>query len=299
MGKFWLIAAACLVVVGLIVLAGSMSFLNWNFSALSTENFQTNTHSVSQDFTGITIDADTADILFAPSTDGGCQVICKEQKNITHTVIVRDDTLEIRVNDTRKWYEYIGIQLGTPQITVCLPKSAYRFLTVHCSTGDVALPRDFSFDSVEITTSTGDINAENITTGQLALSVSTGRIAASDLTCTGNITLNVSTGKTKLTGVRCTNFSSRGRTGDLSVRDLIAEETISIVRSTGDVRLDNCDGAQITVSTDTGDVSGTLLSEKVFLVTTDTGRIQVPETTAGGQCRITTDTGNIQMRLVP
>jgi len=47
------------------------------------------------------------------------------------------------------------------------------------------------------------------------------------------------------------------------------------------------------IKTDTGNVTGTLLSEKVFLVETDTGRINVPRTTAGGVCEITTDTGDV------
>ena len=62
--------------------------------------------------------------------------------------------------------------------------------------------------------------------------------------------------------------------------------------------LDVCVLAEIYIETDTGSVSGTLLSDKVFLAETDTGRVSVPKTTHGGRCEITTDTGNIRIEVV-
>ena len=49
--------------------------------------------------------------------------------------------------------------------------------------------------------------------------------------------------------------------------------------------------------TDTGDVRGSLLSEKVFIVNTDTGRKEVPDTITGGRCEITTDTGDVKITI--
>ena len=81
--------------------------------------------------------------------------------------------------------------------------------------------------------------------------------------------------------------------------DVIAVGMISVERSTGDVKLDSCDAGEISVTTDTGDVTGSLLTDKVFITQTDTGRVNVPETTSGGKCRIFTDTGDIQIEIVP
>ena len=63
------------------------------------------------------------------------------------------------------------------------------------------------------------------------------------------------------------------------------------------VVLDGCDAAEIFVKTDTGDVTGTLLSEKVFVTTTDTGKVEVPRSVSGGRCEITTDTGDIRISI--
>ena len=68
-------------------------------------------------------------------------------------------------------------------------------------------------------------------------------------------------------------------------------------RSTGDVRFDRCDAASLEIKTGTGDVTGSLCSEKVFIARSDTGHISVPETVNGGKCSITTDTGDIIITL--
>ena len=52
------------------------------------------------------------------------------------------------------------------------------------------------------------------------------------------------------------------------------------------------------VETDTGDVTGSLLSDKVFITKSDTGSIDVPKTVTGGKCEITTDTGDIKIEII-
>jgi len=81
------------------------------------------------------------------------------------------------------------------------------------------------------------------------------------------------------------------------LKNVNAAEKFSIERSTGDVKFDGCDAAEVFVKTDTGDVTGTLLSEKVFIVETDTGKVDVPKTVNGGRCEITTDTGDINISI--
>ena len=105
----------------------------------------------------------------------------------------------------------------------------------------------------------------------------------------------MSTGKTALDNVTCKNLTSGGSTGDILLQKVIAADKISIQRSTGDVKLEGSDAAEIYVKTDTGDVTGSLLTDKVFVTDTDTGRVDVPKTTPGGRCEITTDTGDIRI----
>ena len=51
------------------------------------------------------------------------------------------------------------------------------------------------------------------------------------------------------------------------------------------------------VTTSTGEVTGSLRSEKVFITRSDTGRQDVPKSVTGGRCEITTDTGDIEITV--
>lgn len=312
----WLIVAASLVLVGCLIFGGVMSVLKWDFSKLSTAKYENNDYEIIENYKNISIITDTADIALVPSENLTTSVSCYEQTNKKHSVTVKDDTLVIEVVDTRKWYEYIGIHFGAPKITINLPQGEYGLLSVKSNTGDVEISKDFTFESIDISestgnvtnyasalevikikTSTGSIRVDHISAGALDLSVSTGEIIVSNAATEGDVTVNVSTGKTKMTDVECKNLISSGNTGDISLEHVIAAETFSIERSTGDVKFGGSDAAEIFVKTDTGDVTGNFLTEKVFMTQTDTGDIHVPKTTTGGRCEIVTDTGDIKITI--
>jgi DUF4097 and DUF4098 domain-containing protein YvlB len=189
-------------------------------------------------------------------------------------------------------------------------------LAIKGSTGDVKIPGDYEFarmdihqntgdvtcqasvaDTMKIKSSTGCIRVENVNVGCMELSVTTGNIITTNVSCSGDMHVRVSTGKTSLTSVSCKNLTTDGNTGDIVLKNVVAEKKLTIERSTGYVKFEGCDAAEILVKTDTGDVTGTLLSEKVFLCRTDTGRVDVPKTTTGGLCEITTDTGDIRLTI--
>ena len=314
--KVWLIIAAVLVVGGMVLFGIVMSAKQWDFTELgSGSKNQINTYRIAETFRSVSMDTDTADIRFVPSADGTCTVECCVSEHEKHTVAVLNGTLTIRHADEGEWYEHIAIFSETPKITVYLPAGEYDSLVIKEHTGDIELPETFSFRTVDITastgdvktgasaeriaiqTSTGDITVENIKADTMELSASTGRVTVQSVGCTGGLSICVSTGKTQLTDVSCDSLTSTGSTGDITLKNTVAAAALSIERSTGDVRFEGCDAAMITVRTSTGDVTGTLLSDKVFLTGTDTGRIDVPKTTVGGKCEITTDTGDIKIGI--
>lgn len=291
--------------------------LKWDFTKLSTVGYETDVHKIDEDYQNISVITKTADIVFTLSENAKTSVTCHEQKNVKHSVAVKDGTLVIEVVDTRKWYEHIGFNFQTPQITVSIPRREYGTLSISSSTGDVDISKEFKFQSItvsentgnvtnyasasegiKIKTTTGNIHVENASAQTIDLSVSTGKITASGVSCSGDITVGVSTGKVYLTDISCQSVISDGTTGDISLDRVIASGKLSIKRSTGDVKLEGSDAAEIFIETDTGDVTGTLLSDKVFIVQTDTGSVDVPKTVTGGRCEIRTDTGDIRIKLL-
>ncbi|MDD6478885.1 MAG: DUF4097 family beta strand repeat-containing protein [Oscillospiraceae bacterium] len=314
--KIWLIVATSLVVIGLMVFASVMSLYNWDFNKLSTVKYETNTYNLNEEFSNISINTDTADISFVLSDDGVSKAVCYETEKLKHSVAVQNGTLAVNLVDEREWYEHIGITIGTEKITLYLSKKEYDSLVIKEDTGDIKIPKEFSFENIDISASTGDVKSfasvsdkikikvstgyihlQNLSADSLDLTASTGNVNLSDIICDNEIKINLSTGKTSIADVKCKNITSNGDTGDILLQNVIAKEKLSIERSTGDVRFQKCDADEIFIKTDTGDVKGNLLTDKVFITQSDTGRIDVPKTTTGGKCEISTDTGDIEVKI--
>ncbi len=293
--KRWLIAAISLIVIGTALFCGAMAANGWDFTKLGTAKYETTTHAVSELFSSIRIESDTADISLLPSKDGKCKVVCYEAENVKHSVNTNDGTLRIQLKDSRQWYEHIGINFTTPKISVYLPETEYDALVIEESTGDIEILKDFSFRTMDISVSTGDVKS-SASSNTVKIETSTGDISVTDIT-TETLNLSVSTGKTTLTDIRCGSLISEGDTGKIILKNVVATGKLSIERDTGDIRFEGCDASEIIAETDTGDISGTLLSSKVFITETDTGRIRVPATADGGRCKLTTDTGDIKIDI--
>ena len=312
----WLVIGCSLVLVGAMIFFGVMAMSNWNFGGFSTVKYQENEYNIIEEYKSISIESDTADILFVLSDTDKTTVTCYEENNQKHTVNVDDGMLKIKLIDTRKWYEHIGIGFGSSKITVSLPKGEYESLYVNEHTGKVEIASGLSFENMDITSTTGNvknlastsgmmkikastgyITVSGVSAGEIDLSVSTGNVNASSISCGGDIKVKVSTGKTNLSGVECKNLISEGDTGDITLEGVVASAKFDIERSTGDIKFEGSDASEIFVKTDTGDVTGTLLSDKVFIVKTDTGKIKVPNSIVGGRCEIETDTGDVKIDI--
>lgn len=275
--KVWLIAAVSLILVGGILFTGVMTVLQWNFRKLSTDQYETNTYNITDAFTNISVDVTTADVVFAPSADGTVSVVCYEEIQAKHSVTVEGETLVIKAKDSRKWYQKIGFHLGGPKVTVYLPADAYGALTMKVTTGDITIPKAFSFTSVDLKVTTGDI------------------IYSADVA--GDVTLKATTGDVKVSSMTCRHFTATGTTGDMMLRDVVATGAFFIKCSTGDVSFAACDAAELTVKTTTGDITGTLLTPKVFDAHATTGHVDVPPSTTGGKCKLNATTGDIKITI--
>ncbi len=308
--KIWLIIATALLVTGGIVFVTVMSFRGWDFSGLDSGKYEENVYEVDEDFDSIEINSDTADITLLPSEDGKFKAVCYEKKNKKHTFGVTDGILVSQVVNKQAWYDHI-FNFGTDKMTLYLPKAEYSALVVKSDTSDLSVPKDFGFTEADIsvttgdvrflaaagklkiTATTGDISLEGLSADAVELSVSTGNVTAASVSCKGNISVTVSTGDTVFSDLTCGSLTSRGSTGNIILRGVVASGGFSVERSTGDVIFDGCDAAEIYAKTTTGNITGTLLSEKIFLVETSTGRRDVPKSTKGGRCELYASTGDI------
>ena len=311
MNKKWLVISILFIFLGMTVFA-----LSSCSSGIFSVEYTTDEFELTEDFDSILIDVDTADVELALSEDDACHVVVYSHEKIKHSATVDDGKLKVSFSDEREWYDYLVFRTEETEITLYLPKTQYESLVIGTTTGDVDVASSFTFRTAEISLTTGDVEFLASVIGLVKISTTTGDIELSDMSaaaidiglttgdtslenvvCGGDIFVDIGTGDTCFTNVTCHNLTTDGTTGRVSLVNVIADGKMTLTRTTGDVTFDRSDASELYVDTGTGDVTGTFLTSKIFITNTTTGKIDVPETTVGGVCKINTTTGKIIINI--
>ena len=295
--KIWLIIAGICVILGPALIIGATAAAGGG-NLFNAQKYETVTHEIGSTFDQIAVDTDITDVTIATANEKQCRVECSEPEKMKHTAEVENGTLVIRSSDSRQWYEHLfSFASHSPKVVVYLPQSAYASLQIDTHTGDVTIPSGFTFDTLTVNNNTGDVECSASVTKTLTVKEDTGDIS---LSCpnAGELDITASTGDIDVTSAKVKGtVSVKSSTGDITLTDTVAEKNYQIESSTGDVGFKGCDAADIKVKTSTGDVTGTLLSDKIFVTDTSTGNVKVPQTSSGGRCDISTSTGDILIQI--
>ena len=234
--KIWITAGALLTALGLIMFAAAMTAYGWNFKRLSTVKYESRTYAVNEEFKDITVRTKTADIIFIPSEDSGSKVVCAENEKMKYTVTVSGGILTIDEADSGKWYDYIGIDFEAPEIAVYIPKGEYGALSVESDTGNIEIPQDFKFESIDISEITGDVTNGASSSEFIRIKTGTGNVKLDGCdsaeifvkTNTGNVTGSLLSDKA---------FSAKSGTGTVDVPKTASGGKCEITTSTGDIKI--------------------------------------------------------------
>ena len=309
-----LIVAASLIITGGIVLILGLSFAG---SGRQGNGLTSQEITVQESFDKIDIHTADCDVKFAMfSGRDDCMVQIRTQENVSHSAVVEDGTLKIKMIDERNWTDHISIGwTESMEMTVYLPAAEYDSLQVRTTTGDIILTQEPSFreamlrsntgdiscvtgvsgDLLDCMTSTGDISVQNSAPNVLKLQSNTGDFAVS-VVAGGEIHMQTNTGDVDAENVNALMFTCKTETGDVELEQVLAEDCLQIRTETGDVGVENSDAGRVDIETETGDVSGRFLTPKWFSAVSDTGNVTVPNTPDGGECRIQTDNGDIHFK---
>ena len=243
----WVVAIFFLVLVAGIVL----------YSLAKPCELETHEYEIKEKFKDITIITDTADIQFIPSENPSSFIVCEEEKNANHSVTVKENTLRIKVDDNKKWYEDIG-NLCTPKITVYLGKSECGNISLKTDTGNILLDNIIATGKLAIKTGTGKVNFEACDASEVVIETNTGNVLLDNIIATGKLAIKTGAGK---------------------------------------VNFEACDASEVVIETNTGNVTGSFLTDKVVFAESETGNIDIPKVIADEKCEIITDTGNIKITI--
>lgn len=271
-----ILIAVLVVAIGAGLCLAGLSAVNFKFDKLDRTEYTTNTYTFSDPIREIDIQGDTADVELLPAEDGVCRVACFESDREKYDVSSNDGRLIIRPRSKGSW-SLFSFPFKSPKISVYLPADTYDLLKAHLDTGDITADRALSFDTVDVSLDTGDLTLSGVQARQITAHSDTGNLRVGDMT-PESADLSVHTGKLDVYNVICT--------GDLRCES-----------STGDIRLTDVDGANLYLKASTGDILGTIRTEKVFVASSSTGDVSVPSGTAGGRCEASTSTGVIRLNI--
>ena len=272
----------------------------------------THTYEIKDSVNVFDINISTADLYFKKDEENP-RVVVKEREKEYHEVSVNDETLSIKFVNELKWYENIfDFSVGKMEIEIYLPEQEYKELKIISSTGDIEVNKDYSFETVDISLSTGNLKLYSSVSSELKISSSTGDIIVNDVdiskgyfkASTGNISLEkvnaledikveTSTGRITLNEVEAASLTTSCSTGRVNVSNSLFTKEMNIKTSTGDIRIVDSDAGGATLIATTGDVNATFLTSKIVFATSKSGDINVPRSTEGGRVDVETTTGDI------
>ena len=295
--KIWLIVAGSLTALGALMVVGALAMIHWNPAEFGAAAYTTDTYEITDSFDSVSVDASAADTVFRLSDNKTCKIDCRGTKGMKFKTSVQNKTLTVKAEADPDWTVRLSSLFNHPQITVYLPEKQYRQLAVVSAAGDVLIPGDFSFDSISINAATTDVDCAASVSGDLQIHCVTGDVTLSSLSA-GDIDIAVTTGDIRLKDVAAKgDVTVNTTTSDILLSNTYASKEITLGAVTGDILFDRSDASQITAQTTTGDITGTLCSDKIFSVKTTTGDTDVPDTARGGNCVLTTGVGDICIRI--
>ena len=271
------------------------------------KNSETKNYIVDKPYNKIEIDTYIDDINIYLSTNNETKVTYVENNLFKYEIKVIDNTLSIKQIKMKKSL----FNLKNNKLDIYLTNEIIELLDIEGSTSDININQGLTFNNLEIENSTGNININSTVQNNIDIELSTGDLKLENSSF-GNTNIEATTGDIKLLNMTCKLLDIETTTGDIELSNTncdalnveittgktklintIVTNDLHIDGSIGDVILDAFDAKNINIKLTTGDVKGTILTSKFFIVKSNTGKEEVPETREGGECRITATTGDI------
>lgn len=251
------------------------------------------THLIMYEYQNIKIQLNDYDIRIHLN-DSENKIVYNENKKVKLQV-EDNETLLIKQVDNRNFFEKFNSSRFM-KLDIYLAKETCNNLEIKNNTGNIIIDKGFEFDNVNITNTTGNVDFKSQVKDALKIETSTGDIIVNDVTVLNQLELKVNTGKINLYNIRCGYLNINSRTGDVKITNAIVKYDCNLNGRTTDVSLEDFDAKNIYIVLSTGDVSGTILSNKIFDVKSNTGKVNIPKSREGGDCVIKVSTGDIDIR---
>lgn len=255
-----------------------------------------NTVELTKEFSDILIETQTATIDFRISDNGKNKVFCTELKGQEHKVEVFNNTLTIKQNVSKKWYDKLATHTKT-YVVVYLTKLQYDSLEINGATSGVTIINGFTFTNVNI-----KLNKGNVTWRSEVLNNFNTQIGKGNLLIEGanldKANVNITTGDLSINNQAFANsLYAHLDFGDVNLKNCSINGDLTAKVIKGDVISENFDAKTVFIDVTTGDISLEFLTPKIIEAHTS-GFIDIENSETGGQCKLKTNEGSIKVLIM-
>lgn len=252
--KIALVVAALLIIAGGILAVIGFGLTGNDLKKLNSEELITNTHTIGESFEHIRIRTSSSDIQILPSSGNACTVVCDDSESRYHTVAVEAGTLTITQIVQPQMFSVM--LLYDPTVTVYLPERQYKNLYADGASSDILdVSSEFTFENVQLVTSSGDIHYHAAVNHDLTVKTSSGDIDIANCHADGNALVTATSGSIHIDGMRTEEFTVNTSSGDMYLSSITAR-TVHTSATSGDINISSCEAEQdVTAQTSSGDLT--------------------------------------------
>ena len=304
--KIIMLVAGGLIILGFVIalLAFALTGFNWNSFSTSLPDEEKNYSYDLASVSGLTVSDLDADVIIVGTDADIIKITCYENKKDAYTIQLQaNGNLNIERSLYKHWYEYIGININNRKrtLTVAVPKKFAGEVEAATISGNLDLTDFEGLSAVSSSTASGQITLKNVmATNHISASTLSGNFNLDNLRANKDLEIGTSSGEIQFTNGQIDgNMSISSLSSNIDIDDASINGDVSIGSSSGNVNFNRLAANNLSITTLSGNVIGSLLGDPAnYTITADSlsGKIDIPKSGNGkNSFEISTSSGNIDI----
>lgn len=309
--KIALLAAAALLIAGIVLCAVALKSVDFELARLSTSSIVNKTPQTASydaaDITEIQIELAVDDLYVVQSDDDQIHFRYTDRDNRTYSISNEDGILKAAQDYTSgtRWHQWITFDFGQSDLafTLALPEDFAGSLQLSSDVGDVELEDGLHLaGNLDCTLQTGSFDADGFQASHITVQTEIGSLDLENCMA-DSLFLSAQTGDVELAESAIANeLFCETDIGGIHLQS-VTSANVQLSTQTGDIRLEHLNAPLIAASTDIGDIKGTIEgaeSDYSVVVETDIGDSSLKNQTGLTDCKINfvTQTGDVEVSFV-
>lgn len=307
--KIIMLVAGGLIILGFVIalLAFALAGFNWNSFNTSLPDEETSYSYDLASVSSLTVSELDADVLIVGTDEDKIKITCYENKKDAYAIQLQaNGNLNIKRSLYKHWYEYIGFNISNQKrtLTVSVPKKFAGEMEAATMSGNLDLTNFDGLNAVNASTASGQITLKNVTANNhLNASTLSGNFDLDNLRTGKDMEIGTSSGEIQfINGKIAGNLSISSLSSNIDLVDTSINGDVSIGNSSGNVNINKLAANNLSVTTLSGNVRGSVLGDPGnYTITADSlsGTIDIPPSGNGASTfDISTGSGNIDIEFI-